>query len=106
VLHLCLERENLRRPPYARASQYGLDRCIFDHTCEQPDTAAWLEASHKEGLGNGVTAAPASFLNGRRIQDTLDLETPVDLAQEEHDRLTQAPAKASGTAKASAHRPK
>ena len=42
---------------------HGLDRCIFDHTCEQPGTAAWLTASREEAVANGVTTAPAAFVN-------------------------------------------
>jgi protein-disulfide isomerase len=106
LLHLCLEREHLQRPTLRDwAGQHGLDRCIFDHTCEQPDTAAWLEASRKEGLGNGVTAAPAAFLNGRRVQGPLDLETLVDLAEEEHERLAQAPTKEGATSKPPVRKP-
>jgi hypothetical protein len=87
------------------AGQHGLDRCIFDHTCEQPGTAAWLEASHKEGQANGVTAAPAIFLNGRRVHGILDLENLVDLAEEEHERVTHAAAQAGKTGKVPATKP-
>jgi protein-disulfide isomerase len=89
LLHLCLERENLSQTTIRDwASSHGLDRCIFDHTCEQASTASWLQASRKEGLANGVTSAPAVFVDGRRVQGPLDLETLVDLAEEEHERLT------------------
>lgn len=101
LLHLCLEREHLPRPTLRDwPGQHGLDRCIFDHTCEQPDTAAWLEASRKEGQGNGVTSAPTAFLDGRRVQGTLDLATLVDLVEEEHERLVRTPTKAGSATKA------
>jgi protein-disulfide isomerase len=106
LLHLCLERKNLQRPTMRDwAGQHGLDRCIFDHTCEQPDTAAWLKASRKEGQANGVTAAPAVFLNGRRVYGIVDLENLVDLAEEEHERVVQASAKESTTSKPRARKP-
>jgi protein-disulfide isomerase len=95
LLHLCLEREHLTQATLRDwAGSHGLDRCIFDQTCERASTAAWLQASRKEGLANGVTAAPAAFINGRRIQGSIDLETLVDLVEEEHERLAtrnQAP---------------
>jgi len=106
LLHLCTERENLQRPTLRDwVGQHGLDRCIFDHTCEQPGTAAWLEASRKEGLANGVTTAPAAFVNGRRVQGMLDLDTLVDLAEEEFERLAETPAKESATIKWPGHEP-
>jgi protein-disulfide isomerase len=89
LVHLCLNRENLSQTTIRDwAASHGLDRCIFDQTCEQTSTASWLQAARKEGLANGVTSAPAAFINGRRIQGTVDLETLVDLAEEEHERLT------------------
>lgn len=89
LIHLCLERERLQKPTLRDwVGSHGLDRCIFDHTCEQPGTAAWLKAAHDEGTSNGVTTAPAVFLNGRRMHGSLDLDTIVDLAEEEHDRAT------------------
>jgi hypothetical protein len=106
LLHLCMERESLQRPTMRDwVGQHGLDRCIFDHTCEQPGTAAWLEASHREGQANGVTAAPAVFLNGRRVYGILDLESLVDLAEEEHERVMQAPAREHATSKPPARKP-
>jgi protein-disulfide isomerase len=88
LVHLCLDRENLTQATIRDwATSHGLDRCIFDQTCEQASTASWLQASRKEGLANGVTTAPAAFIDGRRIQGTVDLETLVDLAEEEHERL-------------------
>ena len=93
LLHLCLQRENLQKPTLRDwVGSHGLDRCIFDHTCERPDTAAWLEASRKEGMANGVTAAPAVFLNGRRVQGQLDLEALVALLEREHARPVPRPA--------------
>ena len=68
------------------AGRHGLDRCIFDQTCEQPGTAAWLEASRKEGLAQGVTSAPAAFINGRRVQGRIDVQTLVGFAEEEYQR--------------------
>jgi protein-disulfide isomerase len=91
LIHLCLERDQLQKATLRDwAGSHGLDRCIFDHTCEQPGTTAWLAASREEGAGNGVTAAPAAFVNGRRIQGQLDLDTLVDVLDEEHERSTQA----------------
>jgi protein-disulfide isomerase len=106
LLHLCMERDTLKRSTLRDwVGEHGLDRCIFDQTCEQPGTAAWLEASRQEGLANGVTAAPAAFINDRRVQGPLDLETLVDLAEEEHERLAQAPAKENAAATPTAPKP-
>jgi protein-disulfide isomerase len=89
LVHLCLEREHLTQTTIRDwAGSHGLDRCIFDQTCEQASTGSWLQASRKEGFANGVTVAPAAFLDGRRIQGSIDFETLVDLAEEEHERLT------------------
>jgi len=89
LVHLCLERAHLTRANIRDwAGSHGLDRCIFDQTCEQASTASWLQAARKEALANGVTAAPAVFINGRRIQGTVDLESLVDLAEEEQQALT------------------
>jgi protein-disulfide isomerase len=88
-VHLCLDRENLTQATIRDwATSHGLDRCIFDQTCEQASTASWLQAARTEGLANGVTSAPAAFINGRRIQGAVDLETLVDMAEEEHERLS------------------
>jgi protein-disulfide isomerase len=93
LLHLCMERAQLDKVKLRDwVGSHGLDRCIFDNTCEQPGTAAWLNASREEGVANGVTTAPAAFVNGRRIRGQLDLETLVDLLEEEHERVSQAKA--------------
>jgi protein-disulfide isomerase len=103
LLHLCMERENIDKPTLRDwVGSHGLDRCIFDQTCEQPGTAAWLKSAREEGLANGVTAAPAAFVNGRRIQGRLDLETLVDLLEEEHERLARSPATGASPAKPAA----
>jgi protein-disulfide isomerase len=89
LLHLCMERGQLQKATLRDwVGSHGLDRCIFDHTCEQPGTAAWLTASREEAVANGVTTAPAAFMNGRRIQGQLDLETLTDMLEEEHERMT------------------
>jgi protein-disulfide isomerase len=100
LLHLCLEREHLQQATLRDwVGSHGLDRCIFDHTCEQPGTAAWIAAAHDEGVSNGVKSAPAAFVNGKRIQGDLDLDTIVDLAEEEyeHAATTQPSARQTGT---------
>jgi protein-disulfide isomerase len=106
LLHLCMEREKLQGPTLRDwVGRHGLDRCIFDNTCERPDTAAWLETARREGLANGVKAAPAAFINGRRIQGKLDLETVVDLLEEEHERLAQPAKSESATKKVAEPKP-
>jgi protein-disulfide isomerase len=93
LLHLCLERDHLQKATLRDwVGSHGLDRCIFDHTCEQPGTAAWLSAAHEEGTNNGVTSAPALFLDGKRIQGDLDLDTIVDLVEEAYERTTNVAA--------------
>jgi hypothetical protein len=101
LLHLCMERETLQRPTLRNwVGEHGLDRCIFNHTCEQTETAAWLETSRREGLANGVRRAPAVFINGRRVWGPLDLETLVDLVEEEHERMAAMPVKVQSGARA------
>jgi len=92
LIHLCMEREHLQKVTLRDwVGEHGLDRCIFDHTCEQPGTAAWLNASRAEGVANGVVAAPAAFVDGRRIEGKLDIETLVDVLEEAHERLKALP---------------
>ena len=97
LIHLCLDRENLTQTTIRDwAGSHGLDRCIFDQTCEQPGTMSWLEASRKEGLAKGVVSVPAAFINGRRIEGRIDSQTLVGFAEEEYQRLSgrdQSPAR-------------
>jgi protein-disulfide isomerase len=89
LLHLCLEREHLTQTTIRDwAGSHGLDRCIFDQTCEQPGTASWLEISRKEGLARGVTTVPAAFINDRRIQGRIDSQTLIGFAEDEYQRLS------------------
>jgi protein-disulfide isomerase len=91
LLHLCLERERLTRVTLKDwVGSHGLDRCIFDVTCEKESAARWLAASRKEGLANGVKSAPSAFINGRLVRGKLDLEMLVNLLNHEHERLAQA----------------
>ena len=96
LLHLCLRRESLSQATFKDwVGRHGLDRCVFDTTCMRPETDQWLADARKEGMVNGVTAAPAVFVNNRRIQGKLDLETLVGLLKKEHARVTKAAAKKS-----------
>ena len=93
LIHLCLERENLTQATLRDwAGSHGLDRCIFDQTCEQPGTTAWLQAARKEGLANGVTSAPAVFINGQRILGSVGLQALIDsVAQAYQEGSTRDP---------------
>jgi protein-disulfide isomerase len=89
LIHLCLRRDSLSQATFKDwVGRHGLDRCVFDATCMRPETDRWLSDSHKEGMLNGVTSAPAVFINGRRIEGKLDLETLVGLLEKEHKKLS------------------
>jgi protein-disulfide isomerase len=89
LIHLCLEREHLSQTTIRDwAGSHGLDRCIFDQTCEQPGTASWLETSRKEGLAKGVNTVPAAFINGRQVKGRIDAQTLVGFAEEEYQKLS------------------
>ena len=49
---------------------------------------ARLVAAKKEGVRDRIEAAPALFINGRRYVGEFDLQSVVDMLQEEHDRVT------------------
>jgi protein-disulfide isomerase len=67
----------------AWAEAVGLDRSAFGQALADPRQRVPLVASKKEGLRNGVTATPALYLNGRKYLGELDLETLVDILEEE-----------------------
>lgn len=67
----------------AWATAVGLDRAAYDAALADPRTRAALVASKKEGLANGVEGTPTLFINGRLVVADMDLETLVDLCEEE-----------------------
>lgn len=67
----------------AWAIDIGLDRTEFDRISHDPKTRDMLVEAKKEGMRNGVEATPTIFINGRRYHGDLDLETLIDVIEEE-----------------------
>jgi protein-disulfide isomerase len=72
-------------PDWAAAT--GLDRAAFAAAVETPEVRERLVGSKKEGLRYKVEATPTLFLNGRRYLADLDIETIVELVEEELESL-------------------
>ncbi len=69
------------------AEEVGLDRARFEEEYESGETRQALVEARKEGRRNDITATPTFFLNGRRYQADMDLETIVDIVKEEMEAL-------------------
>jgi protein-disulfide isomerase len=67
----------------------GMDRARFEKLMADPQTREVLAESKKEGLRNKVAATPTIFIDGRLYSYVLDLDEVVDLALEEHERLSE-----------------
>ena len=65
------------------AEEAGLDVDRFNELAGSKDVRNKVVASKKEGLSNGVEATPTFFINGRRYVGDVDLETMVDVLEEE-----------------------
>lgn len=76
-------------PAWAAAA--GLDVAAFSAALEDAAVRARLVTSKREGLRNGVEGTPTFLLNGRPVVADMDLETLVDLCEEEHEALGSAP---------------
>jgi protein-disulfide isomerase len=88
LLHLCREREHLGKAMLRDwVAEHGLDRCIFDHTCEQPEARAWLKAAHDEGVANGVRSAPAVFIAGQPVRGPLEMHSLLSEVERQYARM-------------------
>lgn len=70
------------------AKSKGMDEARFRELMADPGVRRELLASKKEGVRNKVDATPSLFINGRKYTGELDLETVVDVIEEEHDQMT------------------
>lgn len=64
------------------AGEIGLDVDKHAEWMKNKDAKAFVAASKKEGLKNGVTTTPTFFINGRRIYHEYDTEYFVSLLRE------------------------
>lgn len=69
------------------AKDVGLDANQFQHAMNEPSTKEYLVESKKEGLRNGVESTPTFFINGRRWYGDLDLDTLIDVIEEEAESI-------------------
>jgi protein-disulfide isomerase len=69
--------------PARWAADLGLDAAAFAAAAAGPAARDFVVAAKKEGLRNGVEATPTLFINGRRYVGDLDVETLVDVLEEE-----------------------
>jgi protein-disulfide isomerase len=67
------------------AAEVGLDKTAFAAAMESPETRNRVVEAKKEGIRNGVDATPTFFINGRRWNGDLDLDTLIDAIEEEID---------------------
>lgn len=74
------------------AAAAGIDRAAFEKAFQSSDSRGALVDSKKEGLRLGVESTPTLFVDGRRYQSELDLETLVDIVLEVQERGASQPA--------------
>ncbi len=65
----------------------GLDMEAYRRAIGKAATRDLLVAVKREGYANRVDATPTLFVNGRKYQGPMDLETLVDVMSEEYDRM-------------------
>lgn len=71
--------------PARWAAEVGLDPAAFATAVSGPAARNLLVAAKKEGLLNGVEATPTLFINGRKYVGDLDMETLLDVLEEESE---------------------
>jgi len=71
----------------AWAGEVGLDTGLFDEASRSGEVRKALVTSKKEGLRNKVVATPTFFINGRKYQGDLDIDTLVDVLEEEAEAV-------------------
>ena len=87
-LHLYANFDALREDRLAGwAADIGLDRAKFEAEYKSDETRQGLVAARMEGRRNDITATPTFFLNGRRYQADMDIDTVVDIVLEELEAL-------------------
>lgn len=69
------------------AADLGLDRAAFEQASGSAKVRDTVVEAKREGLRNGVDSTPTFFINGRRWQGDLDLDTLVDAIEEEFAAL-------------------
>ncbi len=87
VLYLYDNQESFKLCMMGRyAEMKGLDRDAFELASAHPRTLEFLAASRLEAAQNKVTKVPTAFINGRKIELELTVETLLDLLGEESER--------------------
>ncbi|MBL6974875.1 MAG: DsbA family protein [Deltaproteobacteria bacterium] len=69
------------------ATEAGMGAAAFEGALTSAAVKKSLVASKKEGLRNGVVATPTLFINGRKYVGDLDVETLVDVIEEESEAV-------------------
>lgn len=67
------------------AEEVGISENDFRNSMNDSSVKDKLTASKKEGLANGVRATPAFFINGRFYNGDMDIETLLDVFDEEFE---------------------
>ena len=65
------------------ADSIGLDVDEFNELTGSKDVRMKVVESKKEGLANGVEASPSFFINGRRYVGDVDIDTLIEVVEEE-----------------------
>ncbi len=69
------------------ATEVGLEPSAFASAMSGAPARETLVAGKKEGLKNGVDATPTLYINGRKYLGDLDLETLLDVLEEEQEAV-------------------
>jgi protein-disulfide isomerase len=72
---------------YEWAERLNMEAVQFRNICEKKETEQKLIESKKEGLANSVKATPTFFINGRKYIGDMDIETMIDVLEEELKRI-------------------
>ncbi len=70
------------------AKEVGLDEKRFSNIYKQKKSRKNLVQSKKEGIRNGVKSTPTLFINGRKYHGKMDVETIVDILEEEYEAMS------------------
>jgi len=68
------------------ADSIGLDRKVFDSLRADTSVYRKVSDSKKEGIRLGVSATPSFFINGRKYLADMDIETLIDIIEEEIEK--------------------
>ena len=69
------------------AAEVGIDEQAFRSQLADPSVRQQLVASKREGVRNRVAATPTLFINNRLYSGPLDIDSIIDVIQEEAERV-------------------